>query len=148
MNKTFTSSNNVVKKKYCDRNNHLNIAFYMMYYSDATFDFLANIGLNENFKLDNNLTAVVSKLFTIYKKELFFKDIFTIESNMIYSDQSHFVLLHKMQRDNTLVNKCYMRLDFINYRNRSKIEIPSEILININSFYLRGVKNPFSNLLT
>jgi acyl-CoA thioesterase FadM len=147
MNNTYISSNNIVKKEYCDRNNHLNIAFYMMYYSDATFDFLNEIGLTEEYKSINILTAVVSKSFTIYKKELYYNDIFRIESNMIFCNHSHIVILHKIQKDNTLVNKCYMRLDFINTFNRSKIDIPSEIATNLHKFLLKGVKNIFTGLI-
>ena len=146
MSKTFVFDNNFVKKQYCDINNHMNIAFYLSFFSNSIFKFLDEIGVNEEYKKCEKLTAVVRSVYVLYKKELFLNDRFLIESNVIHIESDHVVLLHKIKSNGILINKCFMKVNFIDTQSRKKIDIPGEVFENFMLYYLKGVKNVLLNI--
>ena len=146
MNNFFITNNLIVSKQHCDRNNHMNIAYYLSFYSDSTFLLLKEIGLNNDFIKSNSISAVVSRIYTAHKKELYVDDLFLIESSIIEYDHSCIVLIHKIKCNSVLMSKCYMKLDFINSKSREKVKKKKNLLSMCNRFFNKGVTNIFNNI--
>ena len=68
MNKIFSSKEFVVNKEDCDWNNHLNVSNYFSFFNDATFLLLKEMGFDSRDD-KRQINAVVSKIFTLHKKE-------------------------------------------------------------------------------
>ena len=118
MNKIFSSKEFVVSREDCDWNNHLNISNYFSFFSDTTFSLLKEMGFDSRDD-KRQINVVVSKIFTLHKKELFIGDKFFIESSIIDFDNSNIVVNHKLKSNNVLISKCYLRLDFIDFFTRN-----------------------------
>ena len=134
MNKIFSSKEFVVSREDCDWNNHLNISNYFSFFSDTTFSLLKEMGFDSRDD-KRQINVVVSKIFTLHKKELFIGDKFFIESSIIDFDNSNIVVNHKLKSNNVLISKCYLRLDFIDKKTRVKLEVPKSILKECERFF-------------
>ena len=144
MNNIFLNKNLIVTKEHCDRNNHMNIAYYLSHYSESTFLLLNEIGLNDDYINSNSVSAVVSKIYTLHKKELYIDNIFLIESTIVHYDKTNIVVSHNIKSNSVLISKCFMRLDFINTLSREKVEVPNNLLSECNKFFNKGVTNVFN----
>ncbi len=146
MNKIFSSKEFVVSREDCDWNNHLNISNYFSFFSDTTFSLLKEMGFDSRDD-KRQINVVVSKIFTLHKKELFFGDKFFIESSIIDFDNSNIVVNHKLKSNNVLISKCYLRLDFIDKKTRVKLEVPKSILKECERFFVPGAINVFKKII-
>tara|TARA_B100001287_G_C22204377_1_gene309447 strand:+ start:38 stop:484 length:447 start_codon:yes stop_codon:yes gene_type:complete len=146
MSEVFSSRELTVNKNHCDWNDHLNISNYLSFYNDATFLFLKEMGFDSR-KDERNINVVVSKIFTLHKKELFVGDTFFIKSNIIDFDNSNVVVIHKLKSNGVLMSKCYFRLDFIDKKTRMKLEVPKSLLKECDRFYMEGAINVFKKII-
>ena len=147
MNNIFYTNNLVVLKHHCDRNNHMNIAYYLSFYSDSTFLLLNEIGLNKDCIENNSVSAVVSRIYTAHNNELFVDDEFLIESGIIDYDYTSIVLVHKIKFNTVLMSKCYMRVNFISSESREKVGVPRNLFDECHKFFNKGLTNVFDNIL-
>ena len=145
MNKIFSSNEFIVNKKDCDWNDHLNISNYFSFFSDTTFLLLKEMGFDSRDD-KRQINAVVSKIFTLHKKELFVGDKFFIQSSIIDFDNSNIVINHKLKSNNVLISKCYLRLDFIDKKTRVKLEVPKSLLNECKRFFVAGAINVFEKI--
>jgi len=86
---------------HCDHIGHMNVMWYTGKFDEATWHFLAGLGLTRSFlRAQNRLMAAVQQN-TTYKRELLAGDIITIRSGILEMKGKTIRFFHEMRNEET-----------------------------------------------
>jgi len=92
----FTSS---VKPEYIDYNGHMNVAYYVLIFDEATDVYKNHIGIDANYRERTNCSTFAAELHVTYVQELHLGEKVRIETHLIdHNDKSHH-FIHSMYRE-------------------------------------------------
>ena len=86
---------------HCDHMGHMNVMWYVGKFDEATWHFLAAVGLTPGYLREERKCAVAVDQRTSYRRELYGGDIISIRSALIEIRQSSFRFVHEMLNEET-----------------------------------------------
>ncbi len=91
----------VIYPWHCDHMGHMNVMWYVGKFDEATWHFLAAVGLTPRYLREERKCAVAVDQRTSYRRELYAGDIISIRSAAIEFRQSSFRFVHEMFNEET-----------------------------------------------
>ena len=67
----------------CDHMGHMNVQWYVAKFDEATWNFLASVGITARYMRENNRGMAALEQFITYKRELVAGDIITVRSRLV-----------------------------------------------------------------
>ena len=85
----------------CDHMGHMNVAFYVAKFDEATWQLLASIGLSGSRLRDERLGMAGVEQHIEYKRELVAGDVVTVTSRVLEVREKAMRFAHEMRNDET-----------------------------------------------
>ena len=95
----FRSRPGLVRPEWIDHNGHLNLAYYIVLFDDATDALWNVIGLGEAYRLRTGCGTFAVETHTLYMGELLEGDATTADSWLIDVDRKRLHIAHELRRD-------------------------------------------------
>ncbi len=95
-NRLLQLHESVVLPEWIDYNGHMNVAFYVLAFDQATDAFLDHIGLDHGYKDEANCTTFVVDMNVTYLSEVLEGDPLRFTTHLINSDEKRLHYFHRM----------------------------------------------------
>ena len=123
---------------HCDFNDHMNVMHYMGRFDEATWHFMASIGITPSYLKKTERAMVAVKQSIHYFQELFPGNLIYIKTGLIEGKSKAVVLFHKIYNAETgaVVAEAKMVGVHIDKNTRKSVAFEKEILNKINELQL------------
>ncbi len=120
----------VVYPWQCDHMGHMNVMYYVGKFDEATWQFLASIGITPTYMRDQKRSMVAAEQHITYKRELCAGDLVTVESGLVEIREKVVRFFHAMrnQESGLLAATVLVTGIHIDSEVRKSTPLPSEIL--------------------
>ncbi len=88
-----------VRPEWIDHNGHLNLAYYIVLFDEATDALWQAIGLGESYRASTGCGTFAVETHTLYKAELLEGDATTAHSIVLGADRKRLHVAHELRRD-------------------------------------------------
>ncbi len=95
----FVSRPGRVRPEWIDHNGHLNLAYYIVLFDEATDALWQAIGLGETYRDATGCGTFAVETHTLYKAELLEGDATTAHSFVLGADRKRLHIAHELRRD-------------------------------------------------
>ena len=95
----FVSTPGPVRPEWIDNNGHLNLAYYIVLFDEATDALWAAIGLGDCYRAATNCGTFAVETHTLYKSELLEGDTTTARSLVLGADTKRLHIAHELVRE-------------------------------------------------
>ena len=85
-----------IQTAWCDYNNHLNMAYYILIFDHATDAFLDNLGLDKKYRLATDCSTFAVETHTNYLSEVYDGDDVFITTQVLDQDAKRLHYFHRM----------------------------------------------------
>ena len=85
-----------VRSEWCDYNNHLNMAFYVLIFDHATDAFHHSLGLDKAYRQSTNCSTFAVETHTIYLAEVYEGDEVRVTVQLLDHDEKRLHYFHRM----------------------------------------------------
>lgn len=85
-----------VKSEWIDHNGHMNVAFYLSAFDSAIGDFFKFLGLDKNYRKENDIATFCGDFHIHYVRELFEETSLKITSQLVYCDKKRIQICQSM----------------------------------------------------
>lgn len=85
-----------VRPEWIDFNGHMNLAYYLLAFDQATDRFLHHIGLGEKYFREQNRSVFVLEAHVVYKRELRLGDRMRFTTRLLGHDAKRLQFIHHM----------------------------------------------------
>lgn len=85
-----------VRSEWCDYNNHLNMAFYVLIFDHATDVFHDELGLDKAYRLEADCSTFAVEIHTTYMAEVHDGDEVYITTQLLDYDEKRLHYFHRM----------------------------------------------------
>jgi len=92
----FSSS---VKPEYIDYNGHMNVAYYVLIFDEATDAYKNHVGLDKNYRERTNCSTFAAELHVTYVRELHLGDKIRVETHLIGHNEKSHHFIHSMYQE-------------------------------------------------
>jgi len=92
-----------VQAEWIDYNNHMNVAFYVLVFDHATDALLDKVGLDANYRKEQEKSIFVVESHVSYEDEVTVNEPLLIKTWLLGVDQKRLHIFHEMYRKNTNV---------------------------------------------
>jgi acyl-CoA thioester hydrolase len=92
----FISYRGTVYPWHCDHNGHMNVMWYVGKLDEATWPFLASLGLTPSYLRDQHKGMVAVEQRISYRRELLAGDIVYVRSQLVEAREKVLVFTHEM----------------------------------------------------
>jgi len=135
----------VVLPEWIDYNGHMNVAFYVLAFDQATDAFLDHIGLDHGYKKQANCTTFVVDMNVSYIGEVLEGDPLRFTTQLINSDGKRLHYFHRMYHAGKgfLAATNELMTVHINLETRRVAPIRDDILARIDTIRDRHATLPF-----
>jgi acyl-CoA thioester hydrolase len=119
----------VVYPWHCDHMGHMNVMWYVGKFDEATWNFLARVGLTPSYLRDNHRGAVAVDQRLAYRRELHAGDVLSVRSAAIEIGRSSIRFVHEMRNDETeaLVATTILKGVHIDTQTRKSCAMPDDV---------------------
>ena len=139
-------ANQIIKKKWTDYNNHMNMAYYVLVFDQVWENMLAKFKMGENSAKTKNMSTMVVETYTTYNNEV--KEGDEVEVNLTFFDHDKKRLHFKMEMIEKSSQKLSATLEmlslYIDLNKRKVAEFEGEKIKIMNDFILKNKIN-FNN---
>ena len=135
-----------VDKAWIDYNGHMNVAYYVLLFDQASDAFLEKIGVNDTYRGQKQRSFFVAESHITYQREVHLKDEVAIKTIFLGFDEKRIHLFHTMY-DNKNGVKCatveimLLHMDLVERKVVSMDEAVLGRLLDEYKYH-RGVENP------
>lgn len=118
----------VVYPWHCDQMGHMNVTWYVSKFDEATWNFVAAIGITPSYLREGHGVAGVQQNIT-YKRELFAGDIVEIRSRLESIREKTLVFVHEMLEAVTgeLSTVCEITAVHMDRNTRKSVPLPAHV---------------------
>ncbi|WP_120496922.1 thioesterase family protein [Kiloniella sp. EL199] len=126
-----------VPSEWLDYNGHMNVAYYMHVFCDATDAFLEFFGVTEGYRQEMNCSTFVVENHVNYMKELHLGSNMRVETRLLGYDVKRMSYHHSLYN----VDKGYLAATsewislHVDLKRRSSCEMPNILLDNLKDIY-------------
>ena len=134
MNETETYRG-VIYPWHCDFNDHMNVQHYIGRFDEATWHYLASIGISPSYLKTENRAMVAAEQNIKYFEELHAGDLIFVQTSLMELKSKTIIFLHKMINAETghVVAEGRMVGVHIDKKTRSAIAFPEEVSKKIST---------------
>ncbi len=114
----------------CDQMGHMNVMWYVSKFDEATWQFIARIGLTPSYLRSGKGSVAGVQQNISYKRELFAGSIIQVHSHLISIREKSIVFSHEMrdlERDE-IAAICELTAVHMNLRERKSAPFPDDVL--------------------
>ncbi|MCB1743072.1 MAG: thioesterase family protein [Gammaproteobacteria bacterium] len=86
----------VVQTSWCDFNGHMNMAYYVLAFDNATDVFFDHLGLTQAFRRANRASTFAAETHVVYKREVHDGDRLLITTQLLDFDPKRIHFFHRM----------------------------------------------------
>ncbi len=125
----------VVYPWHCDFIGHMNVMHYVGKFDQATWHFLAHLGITPSYLQKNNKGMVAVEQNLKYFEELVAGDLLYVKTQLVEAKPKAIIFMHKMYNaeTNSLCAEGKMVGVHIDKESRKSIELPPNILQKIHT---------------
>ncbi len=126
-----------VPSEWLDYNGHMNVAYYMHVFCDATDAFLEFFGVTENYRQETNCSTFVVENHVNYMKELHEGSNMKVETRLLGYDRKKMSYHHSLYN----VDKGYLAATsewislHVDLKRRASCEMPDALVDNLKDIY-------------
>jgi acyl-CoA thioester hydrolase len=139
-------ANQIIKKKWTDYNNHMNMAYYVLVFDQVWEVMLEKFKMGENSAKTTNMSTMVVETYTTYNNEV--KEGDEVEINLTFFDHDKKRLHYKMEMIEKSSQKLSATLEmlslYIDLNKRKVSEFENEKLKVMDNF-INLNKSNFNN---
>jgi acyl-CoA thioester hydrolase len=110
----FLSTPSAVRPEWIDHNGHLNLAYYVVLFDEATDALWRAIGVGEAYRAQTGCATFAAETHTLYKAELLLGDETTAHSLVLDADAKRLHIAHELRRTHDDVVAARQELLFLN----------------------------------
>ena len=136
-------ANQIIKKKWTDYNNHMNMAYYVLVFDQVWENMLEKFKMGENSAKTKNMSTMVVETYTTYNNEV--KEGDEVEVNLTFFDHDKKRLHFKMEMIEKSSQKLSATLEmlslYIDLNKRKVAEFEDEKIKIMNDFILKNEIN-------
>lgn len=120
---------------HCDFNDHMNVQHYMGKFDEATWHFMASMGITPSYLRKENRAIVAVEQNMKYFEELHAGDLIYVKTSLVELKSKAIIILHKMinLETNKVVAEAKMVGVHMDKKTRSSIAFPEYISKKIMS---------------
>ncbi len=85
-----------VRREWCDYNNHLNMAYYVLIFDHATDAFHDSLCLNKAYRLETGCSTFAVEIHTTYLAEVHERDEVFVTTQLLDHDEKRLHYFHRM----------------------------------------------------
>jgi acyl-CoA thioester hydrolase len=114
---------------HCDHMGHMNVMWYVGKFDEATWQFLASVGLSAERLREEGIGMVAVEQRIEYKRELFAGDLITIRSFVQEAREKSILFVHEMTNQGTqeLAARTFLTGVCIDTNTRKARPLPADI---------------------
>jgi acyl-CoA thioester hydrolase len=133
-----------VRAEWVDYNGHMNVAFYVLIFDQATDIVLARVGLDATYRLAANASVFVAEAHVTYEEEVREGETVMVTSRILDFDGRRLILYHEMAResDGVLAASNEVLCLHVDLGARRTAAIPAEIAARIAADAGRDAEKP------
>jgi acyl-CoA thioester hydrolase len=120
-----------VRPEWIDHNGHLNLAYYIVLFDEATDALWAAIGLGEAYRRRTGLGTFAVEAHTLYLGELLEGDRTTAWSWVIAVDAKRLHVAHELRRGETPVARLELMFLTVDLATRRSVPWPADTLAGL-----------------
>ncbi|PWV60594.1 thioesterase family protein [Plasticicumulans acidivorans] len=135
----------VVPSQWIDYNGHMNVAYYVMAFDQATDAVLDHLGLGEAHRAATNCSAFVVETHINYQHELVVDTPLRVETQLLGHDSKRVQLFHWMYnaRSGELAASTEILLVHVDLGSRHACAMPQSILDRLNALAAEHINLPW-----
>ncbi len=130
----------VARPQWIDHNGHMNVAYFVVAFDEATDDVYEDWGLGLDYPSKSGCSVFTLGMNVDYLGEVFEGDALRIESTLLDRDAKRVHYYHEMFQDETdtlvATNECLAMN--VNLHSRRSCPFPDEVQVNLNSRVARA----------
>ena len=108
----FSEHRGQVQPGWIDANDHMNVAYYVVAFDQATDDFFDFVGLTRDYREGANCTTYALELHTTYLRELKLGQRYLITTQLLDGDNKRLHFFHHMYNDTPGEDDPYLAATF------------------------------------
>lgn len=108
----FAEHRGNVKHDWIDANDHMNVAYYVVAFDQATDDFFDYVGLTRAYRDGANCTTYALELHATYVRELKLGQTYLITTQLLDGDAKRLHFFHQMYNDTPDESDPYLAATF------------------------------------
>ena len=130
METPFRSNRQIVLPDWTDYNGHMNVAYYVLVFDQATDEFFDFMGLTDDFRAAGNVSAFVVEMHVNYIRELKQGDEVYVTTRLLDYDAKRFHYFHHMYHaeQGYLAATSELLCLFMDMNQRRVTQMPDPIL--------------------
>ena len=131
----FVSRPGPVRPEWIDHNGHLNLAYYIVLFDEATDALWAAIGLGEEYRARTGFGTFAVESHTLYLAELLEGDATTAHSLVLGVDRKRLHIAHELRRLDDGVAAARQELMYltVDLTTRRSVPWPAETLVSLEA---------------
>ena len=125
----------IIKPEWIDYNGHMNVAYYVLVFDQATDAYKSHIGIDESYRERRNLSTFAAELHVTYIKEVHLNDTIDIKTQLIDHDTKRHHFIHQMfeQKSGDLCAAMEVMSLHIDLATRRTAPFPTEVYDRIST---------------
>ena len=104
----FCAHTGAVKSDWIDANDHVNVAYYVVAFDQATDDFFDFVGLTSEYRQRANCTTYALEVHLTYQRELKLGQQYRITTQLLDADAKRLHFFHHMYNDTSSEEDPYL----------------------------------------
>lgn len=133
-----------IQSDWCDYNNHLNMAYYILIFDHATDAFHADLGLDKEYRLSTDCSTFAVETHTTYLSEVREGDEVKVITQFLDQDEKRLHYFHRMyhaERDYLAATTEIMTVH-VNLSARKVVPMPDAIQQTVSKLYRQHMVLP------
>ena len=133
-----------IKPEWIDYNGHMNVAYYVLIFDQATDAYKYYVGINENYRQERNLSTFAAELHVTYLKEVHLNDTVDVKTQLIDHDAKRHHFIHQMfeQKSGDLCATMEVMSLHIDLATRRTAPFPTEVYDQISALMQSHARLP------
>lgn len=114
----FQGYHATVLPEWIDENDHMNLAYYVVVFDQATDALWSTLGLNEGYRARTGAGTFAVEAHIIYRAELLLGDRASVTTQILAADTKRIHLAHEMRRGSTIIAQNELMLLSVDLQTR------------------------------
>ena len=100
-NEPLSIYSTVIKPEWIDYNGHMNVAYYVLIFDEATDAYKSYVGIDDDYRQKHNFSTFAAELHVTYIMEVHLNDTVDIKTQLIDHDAKRHHFIHQMIERNS-----------------------------------------------
>ena len=128
-----THLNGEVLPNWVDHNGHMNLAYYVLAFDQATDNFFQSFGIDDSYRRNSNCSTFAGNIHVYYKRELHLAEEFYVDCTLLGFDEKRIrhmnCMFHKADKSEIAVFESLQL--HVSLEERRVCKMPNNLLTNL-----------------